>query len=622
MRAAIRKVISLDFARSVGSCLSDTGPTGGCTAELSGVALLVTSDNLSLQWAPRWLQQAGLDVEIANSAEQAQAIASAKKPIVFIVDVAAKDANQRPLLQRLRRAHGSDVPLIALCTSDADVNLAADIDVADIVRRPYQWDLITRRVVKAVNAYETLMELQDANARLDRMNSRVTKAEMERAKNVGMDALTRLPNIEKFRSLLHKATAGRGAQDKDLCLLAIGLDRFRLVNEAVGYENANMLLSQFADRLRNCLRDRNVIGDVDSGSVTAIAGRIGGARFGLLVSHGDVEQIRRVNKAIVRQLSEPFEVAGQSIYLTASVGAAIHPRDCRTTNDLLNFAENAMFRTQDNGSGFEFHTDLDDTGSHKLFALDGMLREAIRNGDLKLAYQPITNVASGKVVAAEALLRWEHAEQGLISPAVFVPAAESSGLMAEIGDFVIETACRQLGDWIAGGMEPIRIAINLSLCQLLRGDIVKTVDDALDKNGLTPELLELELSERGVLNRNPEVVDVVCKLKALGVRISIDDFGTGNAAIGYLKDLPIDVIKIDRSYISGADRNERDEAIASGIVALAQRLDATVVAEGVETREQLHMLRGWGSQECQGFFFSPPIDADEFYARFARKGRF
>lgn len=618
MRAAIKKVISLDFARSTDSCPTNMGPVGGRTSELNGMALLVTSDNLSLQWAPRWLQQVGLEVKAASNGEEALEIVSTAKPTVFVIDAAQRDADKRPLLQRLRRKYGADMPIIALCTSDSDVGIASDFEATDIIRRPYQWNLVTRRIVKAVKAYETLIELQDANAKLDRMTSRVSQAELERARNVGMDALTRLPNVEKFRSLLHKATAGRGAQDKDLCLLAIGLDRFRLVNEAVGYENANMLLSQFADRLRNCLRDRNVIGDLESGSVTAIAARLGGARFGLLVSHGDVEQIQRVNQAIARELEQPFEVAGQSIYLTASVGAAIYPGDCRSADELLHYAESAMLRAQDNGSGFQFHTDLDGTGSHEILALDRMLREATQNGELKLAYQPIMDSVSGEVVAAEALLRWHHPEQGMISPDVFVPVAENTGLMAEIGDFVINSACRQLGNWIALGMEPVRVAVNLSLCQLLRGDIVNTVTHALERNGLTPELLELELSERGVLNQNPEVIDVVRQLKTLGVRISVDDFGTGNAAIGYLKDLPIDVIKIDRSYVSGAERNTRDEAIASGMVALAQRLDATVVAEGVETREQLHMLREWGSQECQGFYFSPAIDADEFHARFAR----
>lgn len=190
--------------------------------------------------------------------------------------------------------------------------------------------------------------------------------------------------------------------------------------------------------------------------------------------------------------------------------------------------------------------------------------------------------------------------------------------MCEIGNFVIATACRQLRDWIDSGMKPIRIAVNLSLCQLLRGDVVSVVEAALEENRLAPELLELELSERGVLNQKPEVIFAVRQMKDLGVRISIDDFGTGQAAIAYLKDLPIDVIKIDRSYVSGGQRTERDAAIASGMVALAQCLDATVIAEGVETREQLHMLREWGSQECQGFYFCEAISGDEFQARFAK----
>ena len=243
-----------------------------------------------------------------------------------------------------------------------------------------------------------------------------------------------------------------------------------------------------------------------------------------------------------------------------------------------------------------------------------MLREAIRNDDLELAYQPITDTATGAVVAAEALLRWHHAEEGAMSPSDFVPVAEKTGLMREIGEFVIRTACAQLRSWLDAGMPPIRMAVNLSLCQLLRGDVASLVEEALHEHRLDPGSLEIELSERGVLNRRPEVIAQIGRLKDIGVRISIDDFGTGEAAIGYLKDLPIDVIKIDRSYVSGSSRTERDEAIASGMVALAHRLKATVVAEGVETPEQLEMLRSWGSQECQGFLFSPAVPPTEFVA--------
>lgn len=622
MRDAIRKVISLDFARRSGSCLPDTAPEDELTAELAGVALLVTRDNLSLQWAPRWLQQVGLDVKIANSADEALGLASAMRPSVLIVDASFEADDRKSLLGALRKVHGNDLPLIALCNSNPDVAIAADAEVTDIVRKPFDWGLITRRVVRAIKAHQTLGQLRHANARLDQLASYTTATERSRAKAAGMDSLTRLPNGEKFRSLLHKATAGRDKPGRGLCLLAIGLDRFRLVNDAVGYDNANILLSQFADRLRSCLRDRRVIGDSNCGSVTAIAARLGGARFALLISNSRTEQIRRVRRAIDRELRSPFEVAGQSIYLTASIGAAVYPCDGENADGLVYFAESAMIEAQQSGSGFEFYARPDDTSSQKALALDSMLRAAVENNELTLAYQPITNVTTGEVVAAEALLRWHHPREGMISPELFVPAAEATGLMSEIGDFVITSACKQLRRWIDSGMQPIRIAVNLSLCQLLRGDVVSTVSGALQKYRLDPQMLELELSERGVLNQRSQVIDAVCRLKALGVRISIDDFGTGQAAIGYLKDLPIDVIKIDRSFVSGAERSARDEAIASGMVALAHRLDATVIAEGVETLEQIEMVRDWGSQECQGFYFCPAISGDDFQTRFAKSRAF
>ena len=452
---------------------------------------------------------------------------------------------------------------------------------------------------------------------MDRINSTVTAVERDRAKAADLDVLTQLPNGDRFRHLLHKAISIHGQSDGEVGVLVIGLDRYRLVNEAIGRQNANLLMGLFADRLRTCLGDRDIIGGADCGAITAVAARLGGARFAMMISNAQTDEIVRVRQAIQSQLEQPFEVAGQSIYLTASIGAAIFPRDNSSADGLLNCAETAMIDAQESGTGFEFFAKPKDSSSMRLLNLDRMLREALRNNDLKLAYQPITATDTGKVVGAEALLRWHHAEEGTISPADFVPVAEKTGLMQEIGDLVIRAACKQLRDWIDNGMTPIRMAVNLSLCQLLRGDVVAVVQEALEDYRLKPGWLEIELSERGVLNQRPEVVQEINRLKGIGVRISIDDFGTGQAAIGYLKDLPVDVIKIDRSYVSGAIRSERDEAIASGMVALAQRLNATVIAEGVETREQLDMLRAWGSQECQGFLFSPAVPADEFLKKFA-----
>ena len=616
MRDAIRKVISMDFglARTATDldCLQDQEP------QVSGTALLVTTDKLSAQWAPRWLRQVGLDVTVAGSTDEALAAIRKQTPTIIVSDARLNDGSDRPILKTLREALGNNTPLIALCGGNAEVALAADAEVTDIARRPYEWDVISRRAVTAVRASDVLQKLRIANARLAEMNTTISEAKRARAQHVGMDPTTKLPGLDKFRSLLHRVTAGRSAGNNDLCLMVIGIDRFRLVNEAVGYQNANLLLRQFADRLRDCLRDRQVIGDAGSGSLTAISGRLGGARFGMLVSHGANKQIKRVCKAVTERLAAPFEVAGQSIYLTASIGAAVFPRDCNSADELLRSAENAMFEAQNLGSGFQLHNELMDTGSFKSLAMDRMLREALQNDELTLNYQPIVEAGTGKTVAAEALLRWEHPKHGFISPAEFVPVAESTGLMTEIGDFVIKTACRQLADWRKAGHKPIRMAINMSLCQLLRGDIVSTVKLALAENRIEPALLELELSERGVLNQSPAVIDDVRDLKKLGVRISIDDFGTGQASIGYLKDLPIDVIKIDRSYISGEGRTARDAAIASGMVVLANRLEAKVIAEGIETKKQLKLARSWGADECQGFLFDRALDGTEFARRLTK----
>ena len=387
-----------------------------------------------------------------------------------------------------------------------------------------------------------------------------------------------------------------------------------------------MLLRQFADRLKGCLQDRDLVGQQSGATLTAFTARLGGVRFALAISSfadRQIEQLRQVLRVVV---SAPFEVGGHSIYLNISIGVSVFPRDGENVEGVLQSAENAMVEAKLNGTGFWLTRQSNDARSLRRLRLDAMLRDAVRERQLKLAYQPILDTKTGRLVGAEALLRWHHPEEGTIPPDEFIPAAEESGMIVDIGAFVIREACRQSRSWIDQGFGPIRIAVNVALCQLVRGNLTVTVADALAEHDIEPAMLELEISERGVLNRHPEVIAEIHRLdgipgdvdedrlKALGVRISIDDFGTGNAAIGYLKNLPADVIKVDRSYVSGAMQSARDRAIVSGIVALAHGLDAAVIGEGVETEEQLDMLREWGCDECQGFLFSPAVTPDEFVA--------
>ncbi len=614
MREAIRKVISLDFGAGYAQPGDDTVEALPADGK-ARIALLATSDKLSQHWAPRWLKYAGLEVMVVDTPEKALAEASVSRPNLMIVDAAFQSEESCLLINSLRRVHGEHVPMIALCSNVNDIARATDAAATDIVRRPFDWQIITHRVVQAVKAHEAHKDLVFARERFDHLRDATTAAERDRQRAAGIDTLTGLPKGERFRRLSNNAISALGSEAQT-AMIVVGLDRFRTVNESIGFENASRVLAKFADRLKSCISERDIIGNSANGTVTAIAARVGGARFAVQISNGSDDQVERFNEAIAEELSQPFEVDGQSIYLTATLGAAMYPHHCDSADELLHYAETAMLEASQAGIGKHVHDPLRQTIGDDTLKIDSMLREALREEQLELHYQPITDTGTGEVVAAEALLRWDHPTEGQISPGRFVPVAEKTGLMREIGDFVIDEACSQLRDWLDQGMAPIRIAVNLSLCQLLRGDVVKVTAHALARYAIDPSLLEIELSERGVLNKRPEVVNEIRRLKDLGVRISIDDFGTGQAAIAYLKDLPIDVIKIDRSYVSGAERSDRDEAIASGMVALAQRLDATVIAEGVETEDQLEMLKTWGSQECQGFLFSHALPEDEFLKKF------
>jgi diguanylate cyclase (GGDEF)-like protein len=611
MRDAIRKVISLDFGFARASVDEAESALPTAEAETLGVGLIATRDKASHQWAARWLNHIGLEARLTTCADEALGIASATRSKVMIVDGCLENRDGEALIRSLRRKHGDDVPVIALCATDSEVALATDLGVTDVVRRPFDWQVIAHRVRAAIEAHENLSKLRFASIELERLHDSVQRVDRERRKAEKLDDVTGLPSGERFRKLLQRAIGSQRSSDATIGVAVIGLNQFRTVNEAVGFDNANVLIAKFAERMRSCLNDRQIVGNTRSGVSAALA-HLGGARFAIMLADAAENDIRHLYNCLRERLQTPFEVDGQSVYLDAALGAAIYPSDASGADRLLHNAESAMLEAQEHAVGMRFYCESDGTSSHRLLNLDSMLREAIRNDDLELAYQPIICTRSNETVGAEALLRWNHAEEGAISPADFVPVAEKNGLMHAIGEFVIEKACAQLRDWLDQGVEPLRMAVNISLCQLLAGDIIEVVDRALRAHGINPQYLELELSERGVLNQHPEVIEVVRSLKAMGVRISIDDFGTGQSAIGYLVDLPVDVIKIDRSYVSGANCNARNEAIASGMVALAQRLDATVIAEGVETAEQLEQLRLWGADLCQGFYFSPAVSPDEF----------
>jgi EAL domain-containing protein (putative c-di-GMP-specific phosphodiesterase class I) len=343
-------------------------------------------------------------------------------------------------------------------------------------------------------------------------------------------------------------------------------------------------------------------------------------RFGLMLTcSGDDNEHIVFQQKLSEALLRPVNVAGQIVHLPACIGVSLYPQDADDVDSLLQRADNAMHDAQGSGGGYKFYCAETDALAARKLKIEHMLHQALELGELTLAYQPISNVASGAVVSAEALLRWRQPDGSYISPEEFVPIAEECGLMIRTGEFVLDEACRQFSAWRESALQLSRMCVNVSKAQLLSTTLARTIERILNKHGMQPHELELEISERGILSGDTSVINQLHELKAVGVSLSIDDFGTGDSAIGYLKDMPVDTLKIDRSYTANLTHDTKDAALASAMVALGQRLDLTIIAEGVETEGQLRILRDLGCDAYQGFLCSEPVSAETFAARLVTK---
>lgn len=606
MRAAFLR--ALNFApASAPKAVEKTLPDDGAHGERWS-ALLATRDADSRRWGPRWLGSLGFDVTFASSEREFRELLRSMTPDVMLVDAAWHGPVADPAAASEQGETAP--PVVLLCPTAREVRLAATTCATDIARAPYNWQLIAGRCRQQVRADRERRELARLRSQMDDLTRDMSATQRRFMRIRGLDRLTRLPTRDRFRELLHGAISPTGQDPDTIAVLAIGIDRFQTVNGALGYELSNEVLIDFADRLKDCLSRHASDRPGRASVVTGFACRLGGVRFAIALSGGSNEDLQEMRQSLGAAMARPFEVGGHSLYLSISIGGALFPKDSDDADRLLVCAENALTSAKRSGVGFRMHEQPLDSASERKLLVDRLLREAVQNGSLELAYQPIVDTDSGSVIATEALLRWTDPRLGVVSPAEFVPLAEESGLMVEIGRFVADRACSQLRQWEDAGLETPRMAINLSLCQLLRSDVVADIHVALARHGVEPGSLEIELSERGVLNRHPEVATQIRRLKELGVRISIDDFGAGEASIAALKAIPVDVIKIDRSYVSGRSSTSRDHAIASGIVCLAARLGASVVAEGVETERQRALVASWGCDQSQGFFFARPGTPD------------
>ena len=591
----------------------------GATRGKQYKVLLVCRDKSSQKWGLRWMEQYGMNTALL--ADPGQALEAARKmmPDAVLVESQLTDENGEKLYSVFNDASDLPMPVYVLCSAARDLAAALDADVFDVARKPVDWQLLGRRVRETIRNRRKLIELESVRESLKEAVGIANEAREQLRTSESIEPLTGLPNRAKFHDLVSQ---GMGAADRDetqIAVFAIGFNRFRLIAEAMGKRSAELVVLEIGQRLGACLHEAGNVQQHPSGLRTAALGSIGHEHFALMLTCSrDGNEINKLQRKLTNALSQPALIDGQSVNLSASVGVASYPQDAADADSLLLKAESAMRDAQSRGGGFTFYSAEADARSSRRLQLENMLHGAIEREELRLAYQPLIDLASNRIVGVEALLRWPQPDGSLIGPDEFVPVAEDAGLMYRIGAFVLDEACRQLRAWYDDGIKPLRMSVNVSKCQVTNGNFAAIVLGCLQKYDLPAGALDLELSERGVLSDNRDVLNLLSRLKEIGVTLSIDDFGTGDAAIGYLKELPVDTLKIDRSYVKEIVRDGAESAMASAMIALGQKLSMTIVAEGVESREQLAVLESFGCDQYQGFFRSPAVAPGELADMFKK----
>jgi len=423
------------------------------------------------------------------------------------------------------------------------------------------------------------------------------------------DALTGLPNRALLQDRLSQALTRTQRHKRFIAVMFLDMDRFKVINDTLGHDIGDALLQAMAERLIDCVREGDTVA------------RLGGDEFAIILNDvAHKSDVTPIANKILTSLAQPFRIDKHELFITTSIGITLSPEHGSDTMTLLKKADTAMYRAKAAGkNNAQFYTNADDSKAVEKLALETALRRALKREEFHLHYQPQIDVKSGKLKGVEALLRWRHEHFSNVSPMHFIPLLEETGLIIPVGEWVLETACRQIKQWHDEGHDDIRVAVNISGRQFQMTKLEERVDEILRKTGAAAECLELEITEGLLIDNIEETAKSLHQLHRMGISISIDDFGTGYSSMGYLKNLPIDVLKIDRSFVVDITNNPDDEAIASGMIHLAHSLGMKVIAEGVEDVDQLELLKDKGCDLIQGYLFSRPLPPEKLTTSFSKQ---
>ena len=415
------------------------------------------------------------------------------------------------------------------------------------------------------------------------------------------DSLTNLPNRETFNDLLHFAIEVAQRHQRRFAVLFIDLDRFKIINDSLGHDAGDVLLVEISNRLRQTLRSSDVVA------------RLGGDEFVVILQEtSERHDVERIAGDLLAVLSRPLQLSGHECHTTASIGVAMFPVDGTDVHTLTKNADMAMYLAKEDGkNNFRFFNKAVKMQSIERLTLETGLRHALERNQFSLHYQPKVDLATRQITGVEALVRWVHPDRGILSPAQFIPLAEETGLIVPIGRWVLKEACAQNMIWQRRGLRPVSMAVNLSPRQFIDENLLQDIDEALAASGMSPVLLQLEVTESMMMRNVSRAIKVLDTIQSRGIRLAIDDFGTGYSSMSLMKQFPIDTIKIDRSFVRDLPDDTEDRAIAQAIISMGKALGMTIVAEGVETPEQEQFLRSHGCDEMQGFLISKPVPPEQ-----------
>ena len=563
------------------------------------------------------LQEQGYRTLTASTGEQALALVAQQPPDLILLDAMMPDTNGYQVARQLKAsASTANIPIIMLSGlgEQSARLLGLEAGAEDFLCKPFASDELWLRVrnllrLKAFGDYQavhTLMleqQLQKRTLDLERFRSAMGSDE-RLLKMANYDPLTGLPNRNLFYTTLQMGLTQAALRGWQLAVVTVGLNDFKSINLTWGHLLGDQVLGEFSQRLSNCLNVSDTLGRMDGDELALI----------LMIRKGQAGPRQMVDR-IREVLREPFKVQGNDIPMTANIGIALYPNDGADAHSLVKHANTAMGLAKQAGRDtYRFYTAQMNVEVLARQELETALRDAVRKQAFEVFYQPKISLSDGRICGVEALLRWPRPGGEAVSPAVFVPVLESLGLISRVGQWVIDRVCSQIAHWQSTGLGAVEVAVNVSALQISEGDLIDDIQRSLKAHQLEPQWLEVELTEGSLMENTPHTIASLLTLRDIGVKISIDDFGTGYSSLAYLSRFPIDKLKIDIAFIREVTFNPQDAAIARTIIELAHSLNLQVIAEGVETREQLAFLTDNGCDQVQGYLFCRPLPARELEA--------